>query len=132
MSDEYSSSKELKKFCVGYHKAIRKIVNAPYFYSNHHVCNSFNLLMFNHYINWISIRFAFRVIKSKNMLFMKLNNFFRHDSMLIRKVYKICNNYGIKDSLNNDIDAIKARIFYVQRNEAHSNAFGYLNEVALQ
>ena len=49
--------------------------------------------------------------------------------MLVKKVFKLCSLYGIVDPFNNDIDAIKARIFYVQRNEAHSNAFGYLNNV---
>ena len=38
-------SNEINKFSIGYHKAIKKIANAPFFYSNHHVCNSLNILM---------------------------------------------------------------------------------------
>ena len=126
--NEFNCGRELNRFSIGYHKALKKVANVPYFFSNHHVCNSLNVLMFKHYINWILIRFAYRVVHCQNQLFTKLRYFFLHESMLIKRVSNICNSmYRIEDPFHNDIDAIRARIFYVQRHEAHSNAFGYLD-----
>jgi hypothetical protein len=116
---------DLKKFSIGFHKAIKKIVKVPYYYSNHHVCNSLKILTFDHYINWIQIRFTHRVINSQNHLFLKLQDFFRLGSELSKHTNGILQNYNVGNLCDNDIDSIKARIFFVQANEPSSNAFNH-------
>jgi hypothetical protein len=120
---------ELKKFGVGYHKALKKICCCPYYFSNHFVCNNINTLTFQHYLKWIKIRFSLRVLKSKNKLFVKLSDYMLNHSTLAQSLLGILRIYNIEDPLLNDKDAILARIFYVQRHEQHSNAFDFINNL---
>ena len=114
----------MRKFAVGYHKAIKKICKCPYYVSNTFVCNHYNVLKFEHYINSLQIKFAFNLFKSKNILINKLKDHFKFQSPF---VHEICNmvdkNYDIKRLANNDCDAIMSRVWYVQRNQAHSQCF---------
>ena len=113
----------LKKFAVGFHKAIKKSCSLPMRHSNHDVCDSLNMLTFDHYINWLMIRLAFRAMKFDNALLLNLKSFFLEKSVFIDNVRKIGRDYDIGDIFQNDIDAIKSRLFYVQRNEPRT---GYL------
>ena len=42
----------LNQFSVGFHKAIKKIFNVPYYFSNHDVCEAAGLFTFQHFINF--------------------------------------------------------------------------------
>jgi hypothetical protein len=122
---------ELKRFSVGYHKAIKKIFRIPYYYSNHYVCNKLQLFTFSHFLNWIKIRFAYNVLNSRNILLIKLKDFYWHESSFVSSVKKLMwSEYNIID-IDNDLDAIRSRISFVQQREAHSNAFDFLNNNTL-
>jgi hypothetical protein len=93
-------------------------------YGNHFVCEIFNALTFKHYLNWIKIRFGYRMILSKNPLLMKLKSYFSKCSFLINELTEIAfNEYNIEYFIENDLEAIKSRISFVQKNEPRSENF---------
>jgi hypothetical protein len=113
-----------RKFEVGFHKAIKKIIKCPNYVSNHFVCNHLNLLTFKHYVNWIKIRFAYKLTFSNNILIQLLQKYFINDSFIMNEIRATLeNSYDVIDFLENDLDALKSRILFVQRNEDCSNNF---------
>jgi hypothetical protein len=66
----------LRKFGIGFHKAVKKIIGCPFYFSNHEMCYSLNMFTFPHhayYSNWDQSRFANNsklsfIINSKNKL----------------------------------------------------------------
>ena len=112
-----------KKFAVGYHKAFKKVNGDSFYNSNHETCDSLNVLMFNHYVNWLMIKLAFRVVKFDNVLMLKLKSFFLKKSVFIKNVIQLGEKYDIISIFDNDIDAIHARIQYVQSTveRSHNN-----------
>ena len=120
----YSCNSRLQKFAVGFHKSLKKIFKFPYYMSNTVLCNQLGILKFNHYLNWIKIRFVINLLKSRNKLVLKLSDFFNFKSELIKDTRRILDKeYGIISLLDNDKDAVLARIFFVQRHERHSTYF---------
>ena len=88
------------------------------------MCNELNMLTFTHYINWIKIKFVYRLLKSKNNVLNTLKDYSTNDSFIVKEVNEILlENYNIANLKNNAIDAINARIFYVQRHEPISLYF---------
>jgi hypothetical protein len=122
---------ELKAFAISFHKALKIIVKVPYYFSNHHVCNSLDMLTFNHYLNWMNIRFTSRVFRSRNKLFVKLKDFLMKKSELANNVNVILSSYGIESLIENDIQAIYSRIKFVQAREEHSNILDCLSQQIL-
>ena len=105
----------LRKFGVGFHKAVKKIIGCPFYFSNHEMCYNLNMFTFPHHINWDLIRFTNNVLNSENELFISLSKYLKYRSFIITKTQRILKDkYNVCDILTNDIDAIKARIFYVQ------------------
>ena len=108
----------MKQFAVGYHKAIKKIVKLKYWESNHLACKMAGLMTFNHCINWQKVSFANRIMKRPCMFIEKSFFYFSNYSCMILEVNNILMSvYNVCSLLDNDIDAIKSRIQYVQNNE---------------
>ena len=109
----------MKQFSIGYHKAVKKIVGLRNHESNHLACNIAGLMTFKHYINWIKIRFASRILNSPcTFLYKSLLDIY--DSLFFKVDVKniLSENYNITSRLiDNDIEAIKSRILFVQRRE---------------
>ena len=117
----------LHKFSVGFHKAIKKVWKCPNYVSNTFLCNHINILKFKNYINWTKIRFLFNIYKSKNRLIRTLSDHFKFRSMFVKDTCNILKSeYDIENPFDNDLEAIKARIMFVQIHEPHSMAFTLL------
>ena len=122
----YSCNAKLFKFAVGFHKSLKKICKCPYCLSNTVLCNKLGILKFPHFINWIKIRFAINLFTTKNRLVLKLSDFLKFKSELMKDTCKILDKeYSIASLFDNDKDVILAQIFYVQKHENHS--MYYLN-----
>ena len=67
-----------------------------------------------HYINLIQVLFTQRLFKSLPLFIHKLKPFLFYNSCLLKYVNRTFKTkYNVYDILENDIDALKARIFYV-------------------
>ena len=110
-----------KQFAIGYHKAVKKILQVPWRESNHAVCNALNLLVFDDLINLRSVKFCHKIFRFKPFYIFKCFYYFKDNSCL----YKHCdhlmmNTYGVRDFIDNDIDALIARIYFICK-EYNSN-----------
>ena len=112
------SGNNIKQFAVGYHKAIKKILGLSYHESNHYACQEAGVYTFENLMNNNKIQFMFRLhIKPCNFI-KKLWSYLSVSSEFFREVNHIaCKKYGINDLLDNDIDAVKSRIYFVQNHE---------------
>ena len=102
------SSSVLKQFAVGYHKAIKKLLGFSTHEGNHHSCVIFNRSKFLHGTN-----------EKKHYSFVRNSlDQLSVSSVFFKELYmEVFNIYGITDLLENDIDAIKSRIFFIQNRE---------------
>lgn len=111
-------SQVFKQFSIGYHKAIKKIFQVSTRESNHDICNFAGAMTFKHLINFIQIRTIVRLYSSPCLFLMK-NLYVFKCMFFIQKVRRIFEmEYGVGGLIDNDMDAIKARILYVQAREA--------------
>ena len=104
----------IKEFSIGYHKALKKILNVPYFYRNHLVCEFLGLVTLEHQLNIERIRFIYKIFQNPPIFLKKNYNYFRQSSYFFYDVSFIIKKiYDIDDLLDNDLDAILARVIYV-------------------
>ena len=112
------SALALKQFAVGYHKAIKKILNLSYHESNHYACQEAQFFTFQHLVNKYKIMSAIRLLKNPCNYILKIMNYFVTSSSFLKEVYDILKKFYDLDSLLfNDKDAIIARICFVQNHE---------------
>ena len=108
----------LKQFAVGYHKAIKKILNLSYHESNHYACQEAGLLTFQHLMNLQKYNTVTRLILSpctfieKSLPYLKVSSFLLKDARSI-----FLREYEIEAIFEQDQDAIRARIAFVQNHE---------------
>ena len=115
----------LKNIGVSYHLALKKLAGCPKYYSNHYTCNLLHSFTFEHWLNFQVLQFYISLIGRDSSCFLGLGRFLRSSSMLRSNLDKIYfDKYQINDVLENDIDAIISRIFYVQDHEDSSWFFG--------
>ena len=113
-----SSAHSLKQFAVGYHKAIKKILNLSYHESNHYACQEAQFFTFQHLINKYKIMSAIRIITNPCNFICKIMDYFVLSSTFLREVYDILKKfYDIDSLIFNDRDAIIARVCFVQNHE---------------
>ena len=75
------------------------------------------------------MKFAYNMCYSNNKLISKLRNFIINKSCIINEMKLIMyDKYGVENFINNDIDALISRIYFVQRNEERSNFFYIVNQ----
>ena len=79
----------LKHFEIGYHKAIKKILNLSYRESNHYACQEARVLTFNHFINKCKIMNAFRILMRPCNFIFKLKGNLNISSVFINHEYDI-------------------------------------------
>ena len=104
----------MNQFAIGYHKSVKKILNVPYWESNHLVCEVAGLLTLDHHINLSKIKFMYRIFKFPPAFVDKNYDFIFQNSHLLKEVHDILRlTYGVDDLLSNDIDALKARVFFI-------------------
>jgi hypothetical protein len=106
---------------INYHKSVKKMIGAPWRESNHVVCEETGLPIFKHLINWKIISFAFNLMNTKSTSLARHKCFLIHGSEMFKVIRNIFSTtYSIADVFDNDIDAIKIRIGYVQEREERS------------
>ena len=116
-----NSKQEFHALEIAYHKAIKKMLGLPWRESNHYACEVADMPVFKHFINQRILGFLFNLINSKSLCVAPLRNYFRSDSFLVKHVKQVFNDvYSIDNLFFNDINAIKARIRYVDRHESRN------------
>ena len=73
------------------------------------------LMTFTHLINWQKIRFAYRCVL-KPCIFLRKSLLNIDDSLYMMNEVRtiLLNNYNIDSFLENDIDAVKSRIYLIK------------------
>ena len=111
----------LKPLSVSYHYAIKKIIGLPKRVSNHYACYLLDRLVFNHFIVYEMAKFNMWIRRTNSPCLVPYKHY-----MLNRSSFKLSldnifvQNYGFENFENNDLDAIKSRIFYIQNREDSS------------
>ena len=108
----------LKQFSIGYHKAIKKIIQVSYHESNHYACQEAHLFTFEHLVNKIKISTAYRLSKNPCEFFVKVKDFMKFSSVLYTDVHELLQRkYGVDSLIDNDYEALIARIGFIQNHE---------------
>ena len=112
------SKQALKLFGIGYHKAIKKVLQLSMHESNHFACQEAGLMTFNHFLNKMKICSLMRFILRPCDFIRNLLNFMQISSVMVQDVSCVLRKiYDIYSLFDNDIEAIISRILFVQRNE---------------
>ena len=107
-----------------YHKALKRVVGLSPYHNNHDAASMSGLMLFKHLIASRCISFLFQLIRNKSACLVDLKDYFKYDSFMSKTMRKYFNaKYNIDNIFENELCAIKARIRFVQRNEASS---GYI------
>ena len=116
--DKKYSQREFRALSVSYHKCIKLMLRLPIWESNHYACNIAGLPIFKHLINKKILCYFFNIINSKSPCLSQLLYYLKFDSHIAYHVKLIFQNgYNVNNILVNDIDAVKARIDFIQDNE---------------
>ena len=114
----------LKQFEVGYHKAIKKILSLSYHESNHYACQEATMFTFKHYLNKIKYISALRLFGAPCEFIAKAKTFLDISSEFLNEMKAIFMNiYDIELVVEQDRDAVLARIVYVQNHETQMREF---------
>ena len=112
------SKRNYKFFAIAYHKAIKKILNLSSHESNHYACQEGRLHLFHHFINKLRIMSAYRLLLKPCIFFRKLSFFMLTSSVFLNGVVSMARQeYDIHDLLDNDSEAVLARIVFKQNHE---------------
>jgi len=116
-----NSGDTLKKLGIAYHYALKRLLGLPKFYSNHYTCSILAKFTFTHMMNHKMLKFLFWCSESSSpcfimhkIYFLKFSKYFKFISNNFWKEYEIIN------LLDNDLDAVHARIKFVQNHEPSS------------
>ena len=103
---------------VNYHKCLKKILGLSWGHSNHDVCEKIGIHTFKHFINNSLISYYFNFLNSESPCIVRHKMYFKYYSCysdLIASEFK--KTYSLSNLLENDLDAIKSRISFVERRE---------------
>ena len=115
-----------RKFAVAYHISLKKLLGLPKYFSNHIACNVLDVLTFEHLMNLNIFNFCRFLSKCDSPCFSAHKSYFMYFSCMRRAVDEISSfKYNIGNVLDNDWDAVKSRIRFVQSNEDSSNFVGF-------
>ena len=107
----------LRSLATAFHGGIKRILKMGKRASSHYACNLLNMLTFDHLINKRQFKFFFTVFKNRSPCLRLILNPLRY-SFFSRAINRVATNvYSINDLLNNDFQAVCARIEYVQCGE---------------
>ena len=106
---------------VAYHKAVKKITGMNIWASNHDACEAAGLQLFRHLHAKRILSFFLKVIVTKSPCLKKFSFFLRYLSVFSRRIREFFEKEYSVDIFCNDIDALYARIDFVQRTEERSS-----------
>ena len=97
----------------------------PKFTSSHHVAEMCDMLLFKHLVIQNQLRFFNKLKEVNNSIFLG-NYIFMKNGLFFSHLFKTFETVYSVNILDNDIQALHSRIFYIQRNEERSNYFYYV------
>ena len=101
----------LRKNSIAYHASFKKLFGLPKCFSNHVTCKILNCLTFEHYLN-------FRITKILSKLHKRY--FTPHSFHILYLGNVFSDKYDVCGILDNDLDALDSRLFYIQDREPYS------------
>ena len=114
-------SAALRKLSVAYHYALKRLLGFPKHSSNHYVCAILDKLTFTHFLNYKSVKFLFWLESCESPCFAVRKRYMIKHSMFAGAISDIWyKEYDIINPLENDIDALLSRMFFIQRREPSS------------
>ena len=123
--DNVFSHQIFKTFEIAYSGALKRICNVPKFTSSHHVAEMCDMLLFKHLVIQNQLRFFNKLKEVNNSIFLS-NYTFMKNGLFFSHLFKTFETVYSVNILDNDIQALHSRIFYIQRNEERSNYFYYV------
>ena len=106
---------EFKSSTVTYHKAIKKILGVPYWFSNHDVCNHTQRFTFENLVNLNIFNFLHQINNSISPCLTQIRNYLLYESKFACEANQIAReNYSFDNVLNNDMHAISSCILRTQ------------------
>ena len=109
------NKKDLKSFEVGYAKCIKNIYGLNKYTSSHFIFNASEMLLFKHYACYVQCRYFKDIFSNaKGIIYLIPSLKGGVIATSLQNVFKSSYNVSVFD---NDIEALKARIFFVQKNE---------------
>ena len=104
---------------LAYHNALKKVVGVSVSHSSHDVANYCNQFLFEHYLVFLQTRYFKRMLSSNNTLVRLCRPFLKRGYLLTSLMKTLKEKYSIYFT-EYDINTIKARISWVQRDEVFS------------
>ena len=117
------------KFSVSYHFALKKLLGFPKLFSNHITCAILNVFTLRHQVHFNVLKFFVWLTNCKSECFSFHRYYFMKFSYFRRSLDSLfLKNYETENILDNDLDALASRIFFVQNHERSSGFIGFSNQ----
>ena len=119
--DVKNCSASLRKLGVSYHYALKRLLGFPKHESNHYTCALLEKMTFQHFMKFQKTKFLFWMQSSSSPCLVGLKNYMIKFSAYANGITKSWSNlYDVRGVLDNDLCALRSRIFYVQNREDSS------------
>ena len=120
--EEPLKSKDLYTLSVAYHKAVKRVAGLTPWDNNHEACSIVGVNTMKHLLAKRMVKFYFRVMSSQVSMIRRLRYHFMQRSALHQTISGIFERvYGTKMVLFNDLQALLARVDFVERTEPRSH-----------
>jgi hypothetical protein len=115
---------QFDSLAVNYHKSIKKVMHKLWIHSNHETCSEAGVPVFKHLVNMKMVSFVLNLYRSRSKCIQPYLPYLRVKSVLFNRVSKIFkNDYDIPNIFDNDLDAVKSRIIFVEAHEPRSSYY---------
>jgi len=123
-SEHLLMSRHIHKVSVAYHKSVKKVANLNLWDSNHRACESIGVDTFPHLVSKRLLSHYVTLMTTNCPALKVLRYHFLYNSRVKTNLDKVfVEQYGLSNFIENDVDALYARIMYVQRTEPRSHYF---------
>ena len=98
-----------KTFLTGYSNSLKRILGVPKYASSHITADICSVLLLDHHLALIQLRYFRRVMRSNNLI-IKLNSTFLKSGLICKS---LMNHFKLKYNVDiwlNDLDALRSRI----------------------
>ena len=117
----FHTPKKYDRLSICYHKAVKRLSFMNVWDSNHAACQNLGVPIFKHLLSEKSLNCFLGLLSSDSPCMAEFKNYFRYSSAFSTDLNQLFKSvYGINNIHANDLDAIKSRISYVERNEPRS------------
>ena len=106
LNNESCYARKKRLISVSYHRALKRILGLPSYFSNHYVCNLLETFTFKHFINFRASRFYFWLMKCSSPCFRPFKTHFLSSSLLKQRLDKRWSFYDVRNFSENDLEAL--------------------------